>query len=661
MVEVGRRSGPPPSRRGQRAAHRVARAFVPGRGLHPGPGLFRALVLGLALGGAALAGPAVAADDPFAVSSLERDLRQLFPATVEAKDLIFHYRPGTPADRAKEAVAGAVSDALARVVERLGVKPAAPIHVYLYPSSRDLGRMTGAMTSEAVALGGAIHVAVDRPDCRRAFVRLLEVEWASLAGAVPGRLVGGRWYKVRIRSREKKFELFLDGRKTFETELPEKSVGRAGFGIEGGRIAVQELRLRSLAGGSDGVGFADDAAWVYPLRGGGRGFEPEPTADWRASAERLEGSRPGSMSRTRFGDGWSDLELECSLRASEGASVEVFVHARRERGRDAPEKADRVALTPDGIFFAGADGRSVPVMGPHPFLRDGLVEALTSPGGPPVLHAIARVLLERGEVPPLAELRRAAPRDGAGRVRQRALAGSFVLYCVEHFGGLARYRDLHFSDFRGETTPLGEVREIDEGWRRHVRGFAALGPKEEKAALAALGLDTVAGDEKQPWKDLLGPGWDGKWELSGPGRWERRPGEGLVATPSAGPAVAKCAVEAARAALALKVRVVPGATFKATLNGDKGGGAGNSILISTRGVAIVRADGAEVASVTGLELEGVVEVLFVSEGGAARVYIDGQLVLEAPEGMSKAAGPVVLEASGQRVEIVEARLKATPQ
>jgi hypothetical protein len=112
------------------------------------------------------------------------------------------------------------------------------------------------------------------------------------------------------------------------------------------------------------------------------------------------------------------------------------------------------------------------------------------------------------------------------------------------------------------------------------------------------------------------------------------------------------------AALSLRVRVAPGSTFKASLNDPAGEGAGTSVVVSPRGIAIVRADGQELGAVQGLMLEGVVDLMLVSEGGAARVYIDGELVLEVASGLAKEKGPVVFEAKGKRVEIESARVRA---
>ncbi len=618
--------------------------------------------------------PAGEEADAWTASPLERDLRNLFSATVELDELVLHFRPGSLADSARTQAAEALREAYAALAGVLEARPARKVHVYLYDDARELARLTGRPASggDAREIGGSIHLAVDRRPLApaRALARVFEAAWGDAGGySCFGRVAGGPWYKLAVAARSGRVAVSVDGRKLFETGLKgDAAEGGIGFGVEEGVIALKNLKVRPAAPAGGG-----EEEWFLAIRPevvGSWAFDA--VGEWRIGEEGvLTGTRTGRWSRALFSrTTYRDFELEVDLRLTEGASAEVAFHVKGDR-------SNRILLTPGGLWFAAAGQGRVPCTGPNPFLREGLYEAAVEQAqegtsgtmagvGPdgrarPSLHTLARALLLRDLVAPIDGLRSGLATSGTERFRRRVLAGSLVLFLLDRHG-LPKYRDLHYSDFAGSKTPLGEMKSIDEEWRRMLRAREPATPEDARRAERALALDLLAGAAGAGGGGAAGAGLRplgtaADWRLDAPWRLveadqAKRQEAVLVLEGASAPARAVAADEAGRVTVVLSFRYLPGGSLKLYLN--EAGGKSNRLEVRPSGIDAVTSEGKTHATKEAGEAgdpDRFTELLVSSEGGAGRVYVDGQLVLDIAAGFASTRGRIAIEGVGRKVEV----------
>jgi hypothetical protein len=610
--------------------------------------LFAALAL---LFCASLVPAARAAEDlegAYLQSPLERDLARILSGRVETGSFVLHFRPGSKAAEAAPRSGKELEGLWRRLCEKLDLRPRAKIHAFLYETSADLGRLTGRAAGEAIALGGSVHVPLDRPSRAAALARLIEPLYGRAGGKIVAELDPSHDYAFRLACRGGAAEASLDGAPLAKFPADGTS-GSISFGVEGGRLTVSDLKVRETP----------SAPWQFPLRGGEQAIEADLDGRWTVSGEALEGVRYSRWSRARIaGANVKDFELECKLRASDGASVEVAFHAAGER------ESDRIYFLPGGIVTTSyrggkrAPGTTRLVTGPTAALREGFVQALALEAEGRSAHQLARALGDRNLLsPPLsAAIATAIPQDGTERTRRRVMLASFVAFCLEKHG-VARYRDLHFADLSaGMTrTPLGEVADLDEQWKSYLRGLDRPADEAQKAD-RELGLDVFA--EKAKWRDLTPAMKERKFRTSGGGKWSVD-AEGLQWDGAAGAAAGRAVPSdpaPRKGAIRATLRFSEGSRARIGIAGHDQ--RTSAVVISASGASLVTPDNTVAAkSESPLEAGQWYEIALVLEGGAGRVYLDGVLAAEA-KGLAEGPGQWTIECEGRRVELRSVDVRA---
>ena len=313
-------------------------------------------------------------------------------------------------------------------------------------------------------------------------------------------------------------------------------------------------------------------------------------------------------------------------------------------------------FAPGAVFVKTQEGCR-PAAGPIPVLREGLVLALAAEvagekGDRPSLRELAKALLACDLVPSLGSLRMGFPSGGVERTRRQLVAGAFVGFCLEKYGA-ARYRDLHFSDFAAQKTPLGELSELEKNFRQWLVD-ARPGADRLRNAERTLGLDVLR--DASRWRDLTAASRSMKFKPEGAGKftadedgieWNAPPGasgeasSGRLVVPDPAPA---------RGAFRVTLRFDEGSRARLTLRTHDG--KTTSALLSRSGLSLVTPDNTiAVRSEFALEPRRWYDCTLVLEGGAGRVYLDGILVGEATRGLGVGPGNWEIEAGGRRVEV----------
>jgi hypothetical protein len=606
------------------------------------------LAIGLA------AGPAAATPDDadaFRDSPLERDLTRLLPGRAEGGGFIFLYRPGGAADSGRNWLLERLGAAWPKVCARLHLESPKPLRVFVYETSLEMARLTGRPATEAVVFDDALHVALDRPIVAAGLARAAEARWGRAAERLAGGLEGGRWTRLRLAVRAEKLEVKVDDRVLSQVSVPAAS-GGIGFGVEEGRLGIRNLRLRPL--GPDGTGTDH---WSQPLRESPQAFQADAPGRFRIDAEELDGARYGRMTRIRLAEpAWKDLELECELRVSAGATAEVSLQvppnaagAAGTRVLFTPERGDRRAL-PGGVYVAtGAEQGSRPVTGPFPTLREGLATAIGAEVDGIDLRLLARALLERGLAPARGLCALGFPQGPAERYRRQLLLGSFVARAIERFG-VDKYRDLHFADLLQPKTPLGDLAELEADWRKWLKELP-FSTDDIAAADRRLGLDLVASE--QGWRDLA------RFATEGPGTSSAR-ASGVLWTADAPGQSAKIAFPdpaTRRSAVRAHFKLGEGSRLRLTIRTPEGPASAG--VFATSGVALVAADATAVGrwGGFGLDAERWHDALVAFEDHGGRAYIDGELVADGKSGLAAGPGALAIELDGKSVEVKSAAVR----
>jgi hypothetical protein len=358
------------------------------------------------------------------------------------------------------------------------------------------------------------------------------------------------------------------------------------------------------------------------------------------------------MTRTRFPAALANLEMQCKLRVSDGATAEIGFHAGDDR-------SIRLYFAPGVVkLLVYEGGRLVAnrlAVGPCTALSEGLAEALSAELEGRSLHPLARALLDRNLAPALEQvLKVGVPSAGIQRTRQRILLGSFVAAAIDRFG-LARYRDLHFDELASAKTPLGELAELDEAWKAALRALRR-SPDEAREADRTLGLDVFT--DAATWRDLRAALRERKFATSGGGRFavdrdglEWQGGIGVSAGRASVPEAAPV-----RGALRAIVRLAEGSRARLKLIARDG--KESAALIAPSGAALVTPD-ATVAARSDFPLDTGrwYDVTLVLDNGAGRLYLDGRLVAEA-RGLAVGPGKWVIECEGARAEVFTVALRS---
>jgi len=595
------------------------------------------------LGAPALAAPPAAGDvdDPFTSTPAERDLARLLSSQSESGPFLFRCRPGGKAEGdARAALEERLGEALGKATALLSWKPEKRLPVYVYESPREMSELTGRSAREAACVDDALHLFVDREGkapLGAAIARALESPWGR-AGEKPGAgLDGGRWVKVKLRSRAGRVDVSLGERRLSSVELPgaAPTAGMIGLGVEEGRIAVRNLKVRGLAPEGDPA-----QEWVSPLRPpADTAWIPEVPGRFRIADEEALGVRYHRMTRMRWGGGqWKDVEVECEMRISEGATAELAIQAT------AATPGVRLLIGPSFIVLVSGEGRRRPISGPFSSLREGLSQAVAAAVDGTPLHATARALVDRGVAPPKDLLRTGVSPSAGDKLRRALLYGSFVAWAIETHGP-EKYRDLHFADIVNEPkTPLGDLADLDAAWRTWLKARPLT--KEERAkAERRIGLDVMA--DTSGWMDLGDKIKAGKVEKKGGGTLTTADG----ALEFAGAVGAKLEVKLPvvvpeRVALRAEVRLGEGARVRIVVK-DRDGRSSAAVL-SASGAQLISPDNAIAGrSDFGLEEDRPFEVALVLDGLAGRIYIDGLLAAEAPGGLSGGPGALRIDLEGR--------------
>jgi hypothetical protein len=608
-----------------------------------------ALAAGLSLVGVALARPVDDAEAAYKASAAERDLQRLLSSASENGPFVFHVRPGGAAEReGRAALAERLGAALGKAASLLSWKPEKKLHVYLYESPREFAELTGRPAREAAAIAGALHLPHDKDGkvpIGEALARLVEPAWGR-AGEKPGAgLEGGRWHRLKVAARGGEVRVALDDKKLTPIPVPPFGAGMIGFGVEEGRIGVRALKLRAAPADPDA---ASDAPWVHPLRPpADKGWLPEVAGRFRIADEEIEGVRYGRMTRIRFGgQQWKELELECEVRLSEGATGEVTLQAASGPG-------NRIQLGPTLLSVLTTENRRRPLTGPAPVMREAFAAAIGAELDGLPLHALARAVVDRGLAPlPAAGglLRGGFPSSTTDRLRRTMLLGSFVAWSLETHGP-AKYRDLHFANLIVEpSTPLGDVAALEGEWRKFLQ-TRKLEAKERRSAERALGLDVMA--DVSGWRDVSAQVKAGKAKLEGPGRLDGALAQsGTISWTGTGAGTAKVALPvgvAERAVIRLELRLGEGSRARLVVADREG--RQSQLVLSSSGAQLLTPERSIAArSAFPLEEGRDYEVALVLEGEAGRVYVDGMLAAEAGSGLSAGPGSARLEMEGRRVD-----------
>jgi hypothetical protein len=242
-------------------------------------------------------------------------------------------------------------------------------------------------------------------------------------------------------------------------------------------------------------------------------------------------------------------------------------------------------------------------------------------------------------------------------VQRQVLLGAFVLHCLDKFGP-ARYREIHFADLATTKTPLGDLLEIEAEWRAKLKE-KKIGEDELARARASLGLD-VLGDPSK-WRDLTPKLREGRFKTEGAGRWKAS-AEGLEWSGERGAADQSARAhfpeDASAARLAVRASVRLSDLSRARLTARDRDGRASSALLAPSGAQLVTIENT-VAGKSAQRLDDGrwYDVVLALENGGGRLYLDGELVAEAKEGLVRGPGKVAIECEGKRVEVRSAAVR----
>jgi hypothetical protein len=638
-------------RRGGRASAARGRAVAPLGAL-----ALAALAAALSLATAAVAAPSDDVEGAYHSSAAERDLARLLAGRAETDAFVFHFRPGTAAEAGRAGIEAKLAPAWKAVCAHLELSPAPRLDVFIYETGAEMARLTGRASEEAAAIDGALHVALDRASVEGALARLAEAPWGRAGDKLGGSLEPARWHKVSVRCRAGgKLEVAVDERKLAIVGVPE-SPGAVGFGVEEGRLGVRGLKVRALP--------AEDQPlppFTFPLRPApgatpasvSTAIEADVPGRWRVADEELEGVRYGRASRVRLaGPPLRDVEVECELRVSEGATAEVDLHA-------SGSTATRVIFAPGVVYVAVISGPPRRLAGPHTALREGLAAAIAATLTAEPIHELALALVSRGLTPGRDLIRTALPSGSTERDWRGILLGSFVLDALESYGP-SKYRDLHFFDMSSSKTPLGDAADLERDWRAHLvaRRFS---DEAMKQAERRLGIDLFA--DASAWREAsparlrtdgpgdftIPPGVEGELDWAGPTQMALQPGRASFPE----------AVATTRCAARLTVRLGDERSRAAVVLRDRDGARASAALVTAAGVQLVGPDGVAAAkAVRALDPGRWYDVAVALDGGgAARIYVDGELATEAATGLAAGPGRLAIELEGKRVDLRNAAMR----
>ncbi len=592
------------------------------------------------------AAPGDDVEGAYAAAALDRDLLRMFPGRAESPGFAYQFRPGGAGETARVDLEAKLDAALEKVTKRLELKPRR-IRVYVYETGAEMVRLTGRPSSQAAAIGEAIHIPLDRPVVGPALARALESQWAAAGDKLGGGLEGGHWYKLHLLARGPKLAVTVDGRKLADVPAGALVAGGIGFGVEEGRIGVRDLKVRAAPPEGQSPG-----EWTIPLRGDklDKTWPQEVPGRWRLANEEIEGTNYGRLTRLRYvGGDLKDVELECEIRLSEGAVGEVHLQAT-----SAGPGGTRLVFRPGSAAVVGPGGFRL-VTGPHPLLREGLACALASEVDAMPVEALARALLDANLAPSLDKLRMGFPRNGTERFRAEVTAGAFVLHALATMGQ-AKYRELHFSDLTTAKTPAGDLGELEAAWRKALKA-KAFDTTALKDAARRLGVDTL-GDGSR-FKDHGQALRAGGFKVEGTGsftsgerglRWFSGGAQGMIgraffpdqAPPKVAVRAAVMLHENSRCRLLLKAR----------------DGRTTAVLLAPSGAQLLTPDNTVAAkSDQNLDPGRFYDCVLVLEGGAGRVYLDGELVAETSSGLTGGPGRLMIECEGRKVDVRSALVR----
>lgn len=309
------------------------------------------------------------------------------------------------------------------------------------------------------------------------------------------------------------------------------------------------------------------------------------------------------------------------------------------------------------------DEESVP---PEGFFVEGLATALQARDQGVAMSDWAAVALAVGRVPPLVELRRTWPKGAPAGVHPYHLAGSFLDFLIERFG-IEKVKRLytHCLEFHGV---LGRsFAALEREWRAWLAA-RKVAPDHEEHVLRRMGIPK---EKRLPAevRDRKGvPLFDGKtldgWKPEAGGVWTVRDGL-LVATHAgkwtridASSRLDERASTGRHLGVRLRFRMTAGNAFQLRLGAQ--GGNVEAIFAAWKSFLVVAKDGGPYEVVASSDFRFApgewVDAVFADEGGTARVYVNGCLVLESPRDVGLLHRTLSLAVEEGTVEVASVEL-----
>jgi len=286
-----------------------------------------------------------------------------------------------------------------------------------------------------------------------------------------------------------------------------------------------------------------------------------------------------------------------------------------------------------------------------PFVVEGLATILAETDQNVPIHAWAAVYLQVGRLPDLVELRRTFPEGAGPGVHPYHVAGSFVGFLLDRYGidkvkqwyvestEAWRWFGKPFRTLEREWRAwLAEV-EVEKAHRDHVRARLGVPSRPMPAELWT-----------RPGIDLLAGGSLASFAAEDAGRWRLEQG-GVLCGTNDGPwtHLHSEQVFGPEVSVRTRLRLTAGDAVKVQLN-RAANGVDEAILAAwstyvSSGQGFLGNDKVKLAP-------GVWhDVVFVHERGTCRLYVDGDLVLDAPGAPSQEAGRVGIAVEKGTVEV----------
>lgn len=299
---------------------------------------------------------------------------------------------------------------------------------------------------------------------------------------------------------------------------------------------------------------------------------------------------------------------------------------------------------------------------PGDLLREGLAAALEGEDHGVPVHSWAAVYLRLGLLPSLAALRRPWPGGPPSGAHPYHAAGSFVARLLETEGA-TKVKALYAAPDRPEEAVGRGWDALEEEWRTALLARSVTAP-EEAVVRRSLGLPggrlpevlaAARGEALLPGAPARG------WVARRAGAWAALEDGTLRGEGTEGWAVLETERNLpAGTALRVRVRVLGAASLLLRVNRREG--VADEALLTPGGSHLTLSGGEEgfLRSPVRLLPGRWSDLLLLDEGGAARLYLDGRLLLEAPGGFRGGGGAFGLGVSGGAAEFAAVEAVAVP-